>query len=113
MISERTVANMFRNHIGQLDPGVVQSTNKHASADLELSGMKWGLGILLNEGVSSLAMPVGAGGWAGGFNTYYWVDRNRRICGALYAQTVPFFDPPILNLYASFQAAAYRAHETV
>jgi methyl acetate hydrolase len=102
-----TVANLFRPQLGDLDVGIIPSVDPVASADLDLRGMDWGLGIMLNTGAGPIGLPPGTGGWTGGFNTFYWVDRANGFTAALYTQTLPFWDPAVMQLYADVEATLY------
>jgi methyl acetate hydrolase len=52
---------------------------------------------------------VGSGAWAGLFNTHFWVDRKTGVTGAIYSQTLPFVEPPVLAIYADFEKALYAS----
>jgi methyl acetate hydrolase len=52
---------------------------------------------------------AGSGSWSGLFNTHFWVDPASGVTGAIYSQTLPFVDPPALQLYADFEAALYAS----
>src|SRR5205823_9852974 len=42
-----TVDAMFRNQLGDLDVGVIETADPAQSADVDLRGRKWGLGLLV------------------------------------------------------------------
>jgi CubicO group peptidase (beta-lactamase class C family) len=43
----------------------------------------------------------------GGFNSFFWIDRERDVTAALYTQTLPFYDARVLALVERFERAAY------
>jgi CubicO group peptidase (beta-lactamase class C family) len=102
-----TVDDMFRNHLGEVTVGTILSADPPASEHVPLGDRKWGLGILLDVDDVPGGRSAGSGGWMGGFNTFYWVDRARSFSAALYTQTIPFFDDRVMELYAAFERAAY------
>jgi CubicO group peptidase (beta-lactamase class C family) len=107
LLRAETIAEMFRNQIGDLAVGTIWSADPAASEHVPLGARKWGLGILIDvEGVPG-GRSAGSGGWMGGFNTFYWVDRDRGFSAALYTQTIPFFDDEVMHFYATFERAAY------
>jgi methyl acetate hydrolase len=111
ILAEPTVAEAFANQIGALDfPAAITTAHPELSADVNLGpDLKWGLGWLLNEKGQPGMRAAGSGGWAGLFNTYFWVDPASGITGAIYSQTLPFVDPPAVQMYADFERALYAA----
>ncbi len=107
LLAPATVAAMFRDHLVGLDVGTIVTADPAASLDVPLSGKKWGLGILVEPEDVPGGRAAGSGGWAGGFNTFFWVDRSRNLTAALYTQTLPFYADPIVDLYRRFETAVY------
>jgi methyl acetate hydrolase len=109
ILQPATVQAAFLNQIGELSfPASIETAHPELSADVNLGpDLKWGLGLLLNEQAQPGAREAGSGGWAGLFNTYFWVDPTSRITGAIYSQTLPFADPKALALYVDFEQALY------
>jgi methyl acetate hydrolase len=104
LLQSETVDSFFRNHIGSLDIGRMTSEIPAASCDIPLDGWKWGMGMLVNEGDGPDGRSAGSGGWAGGWNTFFWIDRKRGLAAGLYTQTAPFWDPAVVDLYHRFEA---------
>jgi CubicO group peptidase (beta-lactamase class C family) len=109
ILDRATVAAAFANQIGELEfPPAITAAHPELSNDVSLGpGLKWGLGLLLNPVGQPGMREAGSGAWAGLFNTHFWVDPAREVTGAIYAQTLPFADPPAFQLYADFEAALY------
>jgi CubicO group peptidase (beta-lactamase class C family) len=55
---------------------------------------------------------AGSVGWAGIFNSYYWLDPIRRVAGVILTQILPFADPAVLRLYGAFERGVYGLAET-
>ncbi len=111
ILAESSVGEMFSNQIGTLwFPAAVATTDPATTADLCVgTGMKWGWGLLLNTRRQPGLRSAGSGGWAGIFNTYFWIDRVSGLTGLFLAQCRPFFDPAILRTFAAFETAVYAA----
>ena len=111
ILSEGTVATAFTNQIGPLFfPPAITTAHPELSADVNLGpGLKWGLGLLLNETRQPGMRAAGSGAWAGLFNTHFWVDPATGVTGAIYSQLLPFGDPPAFQLYANFEQALYAS----
>jgi methyl acetate hydrolase len=45
--------------------------------------------------------------WAGIFNTYYWLDPQKRVAGVFLTQVLPFADGPTVQIYGDFEKAVY------
>jgi methyl acetate hydrolase len=111
ILKPATVEDAFRNHIGELFfPPHVETAHPELSADADLGpGLKFGLGLLVNETRTPGMRAAGSGAWAGLFNTHFWVDPKSRVTGSIFSQALPFIDPPILQMYVDFEAALYAS----
>lgn len=111
ILTEATVAEAFTNQLGSLDfPAAISTAHPELSADVNLGpGLKWGLSWLLHQQQVPGMRAAGSGSWAGLFNTHFWVDPVSGITAAIYAQTLPFADPPALQLYVDFEQALYAS----
>jgi len=45
--------------------------------------------------------------WAGLHNTYFWIDRDRGICGVFLTQLLPFFDEEAVASFRQFELGVY------
>lgn len=112
VLRPETVALMAQNHIGPIEVGVFKSAMPTLSHDIELfPGMskKWGLSFLINTQPAPTGRSAGSLAWAGLANTYFWIDRTRRVCGVFLSQLLPFYDPTAIDLFGRFETEVYRA----
>ena len=112
VLRPETVADMHRNHTGELRAGALRSEDREQSNDLDLfpgAPTRWGLAHMLNLQPGPNGRSAGTVGWAGIFNTYYWIDPARRVTGVIMMQIAPFGDPRALALYGRFERAVYDA----
>jgi methyl acetate hydrolase len=111
ILERATVEDMFRNHIGALDfPAEIRSADPGSTADFIAGpGFKWGLGLLLNSEQQPGMRAAGSGAWAGLMNTHFWVDPASGVTGAIYAQTLPFVEPAVYQVYLDFERALYAS----
>ncbi|HEX4831106.1 MAG TPA: serine hydrolase domain-containing protein [Trebonia sp.] len=114
ILSPGSVAEVFANQSGALDIPVMRSARPAESHDLDLGpGWKWGLGVALNPSDVPGGRRAGSGGWAGIFNTHFWIDPASGVAGCLFLQFQPFFDPGAIALCREFETAVYAtAHGT-
>jgi CubicO group peptidase (beta-lactamase class C family) len=112
VLRPETVALMAQNHIGALEVGPLKTAVPDLSNDVELfPGMskKWGLSFLINTREALTGRSAGSLAWAGLANTYFWIDRARRVCGVFLSQVLPFYDGVAIDLFGEFETEVYRA----
>jgi methyl acetate hydrolase len=112
LLRPQTVAVMGQNQIGDIRAGVAKSAMPERSNDFDFfPGMacKWGLGYMLTPQPGPNGRSAGSLTWAGIFNTYYWLDPQKRIAGVYLTQILPFADPKALALYGEFENGIYGA----
>jgi CubicO group peptidase (beta-lactamase class C family) len=106
-----TIEHMRTNQIGQLTAGKMKSCKPEVSADVDMppgQTGKWGLGFLINTKPYPGGRAAGSLAWAGIHNTFFWIDTQRRRCGVLMMQYLPFVEEQAIGLLGDFERAAYR-----
>jgi methyl acetate hydrolase len=111
ILQRSTVREAFTNQIGDLwFPAEIRTADPATSCDFVAGpGMTWGWGLLLNTHRQPGMRHAGSGGWAGLFNTYFWIDPAARVTGAIYTQVSPFLAPRALSVYRAFERALYAS----
>src|SRR5213594_292839 len=112
LLRPETVALMSQNHIGALEVGEFKSAIPALSNDIELLpgiSLKWGLSFLINAQQLRTGRSPGSLAWAGLANTYFWIDRTRRVSGVFLSQVFPFYDHTTIDLLGKFETEVYRA----
>jgi len=105
-----TVALMGRNQIGNLDAGRLRTTAPQLSNDVDFFpgiSLKWGFGHMINMQPIPGGRSAGSLTWGGLFNTYYWIDPQKRIAAVFLTQILPFADERALGVYGQFERAIY------
>jgi methyl acetate hydrolase len=116
VLKPETVALMGENSIGDLQAGALKSVIPAASYDIDFfPGMdqKWGLSFLINTEDAPAGRSADSLSWAGVINSYYWIDRKKKLGGVLMTQILPFADPIVLKLYDEFERATYGVESTL
>ena len=72
----------------------------------------FGLGFALNTGSVGTDRGVNTMAWAGIFNTFFWIDREKQIGAVLMTQMLPFLDPGSQQLLEDFDRAVYAWRRT-
>jgi methyl acetate hydrolase len=112
VLGRETVELMSQNHIGALEILPIKTAAPPLSNDVELlPGVpkKWGLSFLINMQPLATGRSAGSLAWAGLANTYFWIDRTRRVSGVFLSQLLPFYDATAVDLLTKFETEVYRA----
>jgi len=107
-----SVAMMSENQIGDLEAGILKTTNPALSNDVDFFPhirLRWGLGHMINIDPVPGGRSAGSLTWAGLFNTYYWIDPAAGIAGVIMMQILPFADGPALKTYRQFERGICHA----
>ena len=110
LLSKETVDSMFENHIGALEITPVDAQISMLSNNLDMgfgSPAKWGLGFLLHTQGTANGRSAGSASWAGLFNSYFWVDREKDLFGVFVTQVLPFMDRESVAALTAFERAVY------
>ena len=111
VLQKSTVDLMAQNHIGDLEIGALKTAAPPLSNDVELfPGMskKWGLSFLINTKAVPGGRSANSLAWAGLANTYFWIDRTKRVSGVFASQLLPFYDDTAIDLLGQFETSVYR-----
>jgi methyl acetate hydrolase len=112
ILGAETVALMGQNQIGNIQAGVLKTTNPVLSNDVDFFPripLRWGLGHMINMEPGPNGRSAGSLTWAGLLNTYYWIDPSKGVAAVFMTQVLPFADRPALSLYRQFERGIYGA----
>jgi CubicO group peptidase (beta-lactamase class C family) len=108
ILSADSVASMGKNQIGSLTIRPFSSVLPQLASDgAALPGAldKFGLGSALNSKSMDTQRGVNTLSWAGIFNTFFWIDRERQVAAVLVSQMLPGLDPGPRKLLEDFDWA--------
>jgi CubicO group peptidase (beta-lactamase class C family) len=111
VLQKSTVDLMAQNHIGALEIGPLKTAIPPLSNDVDFfPGMskKWGLSFLINTQAVPGGRSANSLAWAGLANTYFWIDRTKRVCGVFASQLLPFYDATAIDLLGKFETSVYE-----
>ena len=112
LLRPEAVALMAQNHIGDINAGIMKTEMPEISNDVDFfPGIpcKWGLGYMINTKPGPAGRSAGSLTWAGIYNSYYWIDLQKRVTGVILTQILPFADHPAVRLYGEFESGVYDA----
>jgi methyl acetate hydrolase len=110
ILTERTLAEMRRNQIGDLRAGYMGSAIPELAQPFDWYPEQqtgWGLSWLVNPEETAEGRSAGSMAWAGIFNSYYWIDPSAGIAGIFVSQVSPFGDPGALDAFRALERMAY------
>jgi CubicO group peptidase (beta-lactamase class C family) len=116
ILKTETVAQMGVNQIGNIEAGIMKTTNPALSNDVDFfpgTRLRWGLGHMINADAVPDGRKAGSLTWAGLYNTYYWIDPATRVAGVIMMQILPFADRAALKVYREFEQGVCRAARRV
>jgi methyl acetate hydrolase len=112
VLRRETVDQMSQSHIGQIEIPVLKTAIPPLSNDVALFpgiAKGWGLSFLINTQPVPGGRSAGSLAWAGLANTYFWIDRTKRVSGVFLSQLLPFYDQTAIDLFGKFETEVYRA----
>lgn len=105
-----TVDAMAANAIGDSTVCLLKTVMPALSNDAEFFpgvAKQWGLSFMINNEEAATGRSAGSLSWAGLPNTYYWIDRKKRLGGVYMTQILPFADVKSMPLFHAFESAVY------
>lgn len=112
VLRPETVQRMSRNAMGRKHVTPMRTAIASLSNDAEFFpgvAKSWGLSFMINDERAPTGRSAGSLSWAGLANTYFWIDRRKRIGGVFITQVLPFADARALPLYYAFEKTVYDA----
>ncbi len=108
ILAGASVEAMMTSQIGDIELVRAPTVDPPLCADLDFpAGATWGLGLMASAGENPGMRPAGSAGWFGVRNTQQWIDPTNGTAVGLYAQTPPFREPKILELFEAFERYLY------
>jgi CubicO group peptidase (beta-lactamase class C family) len=112
IFSERGLASMLANQIGDIEIPCLKSVVPAKSADVEFfAGRRKSHSmafVRIEEDVPGMR-SAGSQFWAGVCNTHYWFDSAKDVAGVIMTQSLPFVEPRFMQVYEQFERGVYRA----
>ena len=69
----------------------------------------FGFGFALNSKPTSAGRGANTMSWAGIYNTFFWIDREKQVAAVLLTQLLPFLDSGATKLLEDFDRAVYAS----
>jgi methyl acetate hydrolase len=110
ILSETSVAMMGKNQIGDLTTRPMPSLLPQFISDgAVLPGAldKFGLGFAVNSSTAGTSRGANTMAWAGVFNTFFWIDREKQIGVVFFSHMLPFLDSESKKVLEDFDRAVY------
>ena len=112
VLKAETVRMAEKNHLGNNKVTAITGVITSLANDAEFfpgQSKSWALSFMINDEQAPTGRPVGALGWAGLANLFYWIDRQNGFGGYWATQILPFGDPTSFIGYMNFETAFYES----
>jgi methyl acetate hydrolase len=112
ILQPETVDQMSRNQIGDLMLVQLRSFAPAFAKDpIRIPGSldKFGLGFGVNTKPVEDGRSQGSFAWAGIYNTFFWIDPQRKTCAVIMMQILPFGDDAAYSVVQNFERAVYAS----
>jgi CubicO group peptidase (beta-lactamase class C family) len=110
ILTPESVGMMGQNQIGDLTvrpfPSLTPFLMKDGAA-LPGGLDKFGLGFALNSKAQEKGRGANTMAWVGIYNTFFWIDREKKVCAVLMTQMLPGMDDGPRTLLEEFDQAVY------
>lgn len=109
LLAPESVVALATNQIGALAAPRQRSAAPARTADFGFmdGSQKFGFGVLIETRARPNGRAAGSYGWAGIFNTYFWVDPAAGLACTVFMQSSPFSSEPCLAVCDAFERAVY------
>jgi len=106
---------MNQNQTGDIAAGILKTAMPTRSNDVDFfpgDPCRWGLAYMVSTQPGPNGRSAGSLTWVGIFNTYYWLDPQKRVAGVFLTQILPFADQTAVRVYGEFEKGIYGALPT-
>ncbi len=110
LLAAKTIEMMGENQIGAVRVEQQPTANPLVSRPFPLGAGRdtFGLGFQITGAHDDPhARSPGSMSWAGIFNTEFWIDPQRKLCGVLLMQYLPFYDESAIDTLVGFERLVY------
>ncbi len=116
ILSSPSLDQMAQNQIGDLSLRPLVSLMPQLLNDKAvLPGRpdKFGLGFAMNTAAIEKGRGANTLSWGGIFNTFFWVDREKKVAAVLIVQMLPFLEDGPAEVVNDFDRAVYAWRDSV
>ena len=110
ILSSASVDQMAQNQIGDLTLQLSTSLMPQMVKDGALPGRpdKFGLGFAMNTAPIEKGRGANTLSWGGVFNTFFWIDRDKKVAAVFITQMLPFLEDGPSQVVNDFDRAVYE-----
>lgn len=113
ILQAKTVGMMSTNQIGKISAGTMRNffpaQGWHDIIFHPGFTDGFSLGFLVNATAYKGGRSAGSLAWAGGWNSFYWIDPPRGLCAVIMMQFQPFYDRAAVEVLKDFERLVYQS----
>ena len=68
----------------------------------------WSPGFMINHETSQSGRPENSAGWAGLFNSFFWIDTQNNMVSVILMQMLPFLEKGCVETLEDFESSIYK-----
>jgi CubicO group peptidase (beta-lactamase class C family) len=109
MVSAASMRALTTNQLGKLLVQVQPTADADWSRPYPLGAGAdgWSVGFQIAATTAAHHRSAGSYSWAGIFNTFFWVDPQRKLAAVLLMQMLPFYDERAISVLQGFEERVY------
>ena len=111
IISESSIASMLSSLNEELLMKKMLTQVPMLSNDVDFfptSAKSWSPGFMVNHEDIKSGRPKNSSGWAGLFNSFFWIDPKNEIAALILMQMLPFSEEGCFTTLQEFEASIYN-----
>ena len=111
IISESSIASMLSSLNEELVMKKMLTQVPMLSNDVDFfptSAKSWSPGFMVNHEDIKSGRPKNSSGWAGLFNSFFWIDPKNEIAALILMQMLPFSEDGCFTTLQEFEASIYN-----
>jgi methyl acetate hydrolase len=112
VLRQESVDMMTSNQTGTLFMKTMKTTSAAISNDVNFfpeTEKPWGFGFMINTSDAVNGRPAKSAGWAGLFNSFFWLDKKNNLAGLIMMQMLPFLEDGAQKTLRDFEQSVYEA----
>lgn len=112
VLSQESIDMMISNQTGTLFMQTMKTTSTAISNDVNFfpeTEKPWGFGFMINASDVVNGRPAKSAGWAGLFNSFFWLDKKNNLAGLIMMQMLPFLEDGAQKTLRDFEQSVYEA----
>ena len=110
ILSEKSVQSMLQSLNKTLEMNTMKTQVPMLSDNVDFfpnTTKSWSPGFMINHEDIQYGRPANSAGWAGLFNSFFWIDQKNDIAALILMQMLPFVEKGCFETLKDFESSIY------